>query len=47
MSKYSRRVVEVLKNKLEITEVEIEKARGQGKTAFDIAKSKGMDEGEL
>jgi hypothetical protein len=47
MSKYSRRVVNLLKDKLEISEIEIENARIQGKTAFDIAKSKGMEEAEL
>jgi hypothetical protein len=47
MSKYSRRVVKLLKEKLDISEVEVENARFQGKTAFDLAKAKGMEEEEL
>lgn len=47
MSKYSKRVVKLLKEKLDISDIEIENARVEGKTAFDLAKTKGMEEEEL
>ncbi|MDP4090963.1 MAG: hypothetical protein Q8930_17070 [Bacillota bacterium] len=44
---HNDRVIRLLKDRLHVSDSEIEKARAEGKTAFDLARARGMKEEEL